>query len=239
MTIKQGPQELLRSYLLCFNQERLAAESQNEQFIHFAIYQGIRKNGTLMANLAWRPAEGLQKFLDRAEEFVNQEETLRAFRGTEEVAKLDFATGGKSRKRTTQVRREIPERRPIKRVENYNWTPVNAPAKEILMEIRKDPGYKDPSPIKGRPLPYNLHKYCHYHDSYGHWTNTCIALKEMIKKCSASKCRMFLLGFGRAKTIEKRKGCYRVRDKKDRDQPPSYPSKKRPSIYGKDSRAHI
>jgi hypothetical protein len=30
MTIKQGPQESLRSYLLRFNQERLAAESQNE-----------------------------------------------------------------------------------------------------------------------------------------------------------------------------------------------------------------
>jgi hypothetical protein len=67
-------------------------------------------------------------------------------------------------------------------VENYNWTPVNAPAKEILMEIRKDPGYKDPSLIKGKPLPHNRHKYCHYHDSFGHHTNNCIALREMIGK---------------------------------------------------------
>jgi hypothetical protein len=42
MTIKQGPQESLRSYLLRFNQERLATESQNEQFIHCAIYQEDR-----------------------------------------------------------------------------------------------------------------------------------------------------------------------------------------------------
>jgi hypothetical protein len=79
MTIKQGPQDSLRSYLFRFNQERLVAESQNEQFIHCAIYQGIRKDGALMANLARRPADGLQDFLDRAEEFINQEETLCAF----------------------------------------------------------------------------------------------------------------------------------------------------------------
>jgi hypothetical protein len=135
-----------------------------------------------MADLARRPAEGLQEFLDRVEEFVNQEETLCAFRGAEEVTKGNSATGGKPKQRATLLRKEITERRPVKRVENYNWTPVNVPAKEILMEIRKDPGYKDRSPIKGRPLPHNRHKYCHYHDSYGHWTNTCVALKEMIEK---------------------------------------------------------
>jgi hypothetical protein len=67
-------------------------------------------------------------------------------------------------------------------VEDYSWTPVNAPVKEILMEIKKDPGYKDPPSIKGRSLPHSLHKYCHYHDSYGHWTNTCVALREMIER---------------------------------------------------------
>lgn len=71
MTIKQGPQKSLRSYLLRFNQERLAAESQNDQFIHCAICQGIRKDGALMADLERRPTEKLQEFYDRAEEFVN------------------------------------------------------------------------------------------------------------------------------------------------------------------------
>jgi hypothetical protein len=182
MTIKQGPHESLRSYLLRFNQERLAAETQNEQFIHCAIYQGIRKDGALMADLARRPAERLQEFYDRAEEFVNQEETLRAFRETEETDKGSRGDGGRSKQRVALSRKDFTPRKPVKRVENYSWTPVNAPAKEILMEIRKDPNYKDPSPIKGRPHPRNRHKYCHYHDSFGHWTNTCVALKEIIEK---------------------------------------------------------
>jgi hypothetical protein len=182
MTIKQGPQESLRNYLLRFNQERLAAESQSEQFIHCAIYQGIRKDGALMADLARRPAEGLQDFLDRAEEFVNQEETLRAFRGVEGPAKENPMPDRKSKPSTAPIGREVAQRGPARRVESYHWTPVNASVKEILMEIRKDPNYKDPSPIKGRPPHYNRHKYCHYHDSFGHYTDNCISLKEVIEK---------------------------------------------------------
>jgi hypothetical protein len=182
MTIRQGPQESLRSYLLRFNQKRLAAENQSEQFIHCAIYQGIRKDGALMADLARRPAEGLQEFLDQAEEFVNQEITLRAFWGAEEVAREIPATEKKLKQRMTSAGKEVIERRPVKRVEDYNWTPINAPAKEVLMEIKKDPDYKNSPPIKGKPHPHNLHKYCHYHDSYGHWTNSCVALREMIER---------------------------------------------------------
>jgi hypothetical protein len=82
---------------------------------------------------------------------------------------------------------------PIKRVKNYNWTPVNALAKEILTEIRKDPGYKDPSPIKGQSPPHNRHKYCHYQGSFGHYTDNCISLKEMIEKYIADgKLKCFL-----------------------------------------------
>jgi hypothetical protein len=50
------------------------------------------------------------------------------------------------------------------------------------MEIRKDPGYKDPSPIKGQLPHYNRHKYCHYHDSFGHYTDNWTSLKEVIEK---------------------------------------------------------
>jgi hypothetical protein len=55
MTIKKGPQEFLRSYLMPFNQERLASESQTKEFIHCAMYQGIKKDGPLMADLARIP----------------------------------------------------------------------------------------------------------------------------------------------------------------------------------------
>lgn len=107
---------------------------------------------------------------------MNQEEAPRAFRGTEEVSRENPMTKKKSKQRVVPVGKGVTKRRPVKRVEDYNWTPINPPAKEVLMEIKKDP-----PPIKGKPLPHNLHKYCHYHDSYGHWTNSCVALRDMIE----------------------------------------------------------
>jgi len=100
-----------------------------------------------MTDLARRLAEGLQEFLGRAEEFVNQEEALRAFRGTEEVSRENPMTKKKSKQRVVPVGKGVTKRRPVKKVEDYNWTPINAPAKEVLMEIKKDPDYKDPPPI--------------------------------------------------------------------------------------------
>jgi len=38
MTIQQGPTESLKSYLMQFNQKKLATESQTEEFVYCALY---------------------------------------------------------------------------------------------------------------------------------------------------------------------------------------------------------
>lgn len=87
-------------------------------------------------------------------------------------------------------------------MEDYNWTPINAHVKEVLMEIKKDLDYKDPHPIKGKPLPHNLHKYCQYHDSYSHWTDSCVALREMIERYIADGKLTRFLGKQKKRTGE-------------------------------------
>ncbi|XP_062145937.1 uncharacterized protein LOC133853931 [Alnus glutinosa] len=143
---------------------------------------GIRKDEALMVDLAKRPAEGLQEFLDGVEEFVNQEETLRAFRGAEKASRGSPMAEKKPKQKEIKVVKGVMERRQVKRVEDYNWTPINTHIKEVLMEIKEDPNYKDPLPIKRKPLPQNLHKYCQYHGSYGHWTSSCVTLREMVER---------------------------------------------------------
>lgn len=116
MTIKQDPRESLKNYLMRFSQERLAAENQNVQFINCAMY--LRKDGALMADLAWKPAKGLQEFLDRAEEFVNQKETLRAFLGVEGTsASKDNVDMNQNKKESKEVKRAA-EQRSAKRLED-------------------------------------------------------------------------------------------------------------------------
>jgi hypothetical protein len=81
MSLHQGCDESLKDFLLRFNQERLTTENPTEEFVHSALFQGIWKDGPLMTDLARRPSRDLHEFMERAEEFINQEETLQALLG--------------------------------------------------------------------------------------------------------------------------------------------------------------
>jgi len=79
MSIQQGRDESLKEFLQRFNQARLTTESPTEEFVPSALYQGIKKDRPLMADLARKPTSYLHE--ERADEFINQEETLLALLG--------------------------------------------------------------------------------------------------------------------------------------------------------------
>lgn len=56
MSLHQGPEESLKDFFMRFNQERLGVESATDNFIYSALFQGIRKDRALMAELARKPA---------------------------------------------------------------------------------------------------------------------------------------------------------------------------------------
>jgi hypothetical protein len=76
MSLHQGPEESLRNFFLRFNQARLEAETATDYFIYGALFQGIRKDGALMADIARKPPQNLDGFMNKAEKYINQEETL-------------------------------------------------------------------------------------------------------------------------------------------------------------------
>ncbi|XP_059436631.1 uncharacterized protein LOC132169648 [Corylus avellana] len=79
LSLVQGKNESLKDYLLRFNREKLAVEGTNEQTVLSALMHGIQIEGPLMAELSKRPKTGtLRLFNSKAEEFINQEETISA-----------------------------------------------------------------------------------------------------------------------------------------------------------------
>jgi hypothetical protein len=50
------------------------------------------------------------------------------------------------------------------------------------MELKKDPNYQRPRPISGNSPPRLAHKYCAFHDSYGHLTEQRVSLRQLIEK---------------------------------------------------------
>lgn len=76
--MQQGPNESLKNYLWRFNQEKLETESAPDDFIYGAIFQGLKKDGPLMADLALKPSKDLHTFMVKMGRYINQEETIQA-----------------------------------------------------------------------------------------------------------------------------------------------------------------
>jgi len=63
------------------------------------------------------------------------------------------------------------------------WTPLNSPINEVLMEIKKDPLYERPYPLHNKSVrEENRNKFCAFHDARGHVTEECRHLRILIEK---------------------------------------------------------
>jgi hypothetical protein len=78
MSLHQGPEESLRDFFMIFNKARLETETATDDFIYGALFQEIQKDGALMADIARKPPQNLDDFMNKAEKYINQKETFRA-----------------------------------------------------------------------------------------------------------------------------------------------------------------
>jgi hypothetical protein len=78
LIVTQGPNESLKENIMRFNQEKLSSHNPIEEMAFVALYRGIQADRPLMEKLASKQPTSLQEFMDKAEEFIKQEEKLRA-----------------------------------------------------------------------------------------------------------------------------------------------------------------
>ena len=62
-------------------------------------------------------------------------------------------------------------------VRNQQYTPLNMPLEQVLMQIKDDPSLKWPKKMKGDLNKCNRNKYCCFHRDHGHDTDECYDLK--------------------------------------------------------------
>jgi hypothetical protein len=172
LSVQQGPNESLKDYLWRFNQKKLETESALDNFIYGVIFQGLKKDGPLMADLALKSPKDLYTFMVKIDRYINQEETLRALLGNSQQQQQPSTEKPKKKKNPEPTQEADPGeyKKAKKNFGDYKWTPLNASLTEVLMELKKDPNYQRPRPILGDPPPRLAHKYCAFHDSYGHLT---------------------------------------------------------------------
>ena len=83
LTIKQGPQENLRSYVQRFNSESLRVDIPDEKFAITAFITGLGiQSKDLMFSISKNPQVSMAKVLAKAEKYINDEEALMSKRGS-------------------------------------------------------------------------------------------------------------------------------------------------------------
>ena len=61
---------------------------------------------------------------------------------------------------------------------NQQYTPLNPPLEQVLIQIKDDPSLKWPEKMKGDPNKHNRNKYCRFHKDHGYDTDECFDLKQ-------------------------------------------------------------
>ena len=119
--------------MIQFNLEKLKVEDLTDGVKFFAIYQGISPEEPIMRKLAQRQPDNLQTLLDKVEEFINEEETLKAMKAARKSYRKPEE---KNRKEFRRAEDELKANK--KRFNDFDFTPLNANIFEVLMEIKKD-----------------------------------------------------------------------------------------------------
>jgi hypothetical protein len=158
-----------------FNREKVTVEDPTEDMVFAAIYQGISPEEPLMKKLVRKQPSTLQGLMDKIEEFINQEETLKSMASSRPPRET-----GPEKKRKEFRKADGEEQRQVKKFKDYNFTPLNAEISEVLMEIKRDPAFREPQKIPSNPPYRNAGKYCDFHKQSGHYIEGCVTLRLLI-----------------------------------------------------------
>ena len=89
--------------------------------------------------------------------------------------------GPRPKKEQTEDRKERDNKKSGPSARNQQYTSLNVPLEQVLMQIKDDPSLKWPEKMKGDPNKRNRNKYCCFHRDHRHDTDECFDLKQQIE----------------------------------------------------------
>ena len=205
LTVKQGSQESLKSYVQRFNAESLKIDIPDEKFAITAFIAGLGvQSKDLMFSISKNPQASMAVVLAEAEKYINGEEALISKKESSSTHKEK--SGRDKRRGRSPKRQNDQEKSPRKdrerslkrrgslrdhlgppqferrrRYSPQRFTPLTASVSQVLHEVRNEKFLRWPTQMKSDPATRDDTKYCEFHRDYGHHTDNCIQLKKEIE----------------------------------------------------------
>ena len=171
MSINQRNEEMLRSYITCFNKKALSINEADDKILVAAFTNGLRK-GKFLFSLYKNDLKTMSNVLYRATKYMNTEDALLAQeekpkkRERQEDARQDR---GRKMAKTGDRRENGRSKPPTGRF--ISFTPLTASIDQVLMQIKDEGALTFLGKLKGNSSKRSRDKYCHFHYDHGHDTS--------------------------------------------------------------------
>ena len=177
MSIKQRKDETLRSDITHFNKEALSIDEADDKILVVAFTNRLRK-GKFLFSLCKNDPKTMLEVLYRATKYMNAEDALLAREEKpRKRERLEDTRQDQGRKKPrTGDRRDKRHSKPLGG-RFTNFTPLNAPLDQVLMQIKDKGTLTFPGKLKSDPTKRSRNKYCRFHRDHGHDTTDCYDLK--------------------------------------------------------------
>ena len=177
LTVKQGSQESLKSYVQRFNAESLKIDIPDEKFAITAFIAGLGvQSKDLMFSISKNPQASMVEVLAKAEKYINGEEALISKKESSSTRKEKSATDkrrgrsprrqsdqekspSKERERSPKRRGNLrdrlgpPQSERQRRYSPQRFTPLTASVSQVLHEVRNEQFLRWPTQMKSDPAP--------------------------------------------------------------------------------------
>ena len=125
----------------------------------------------------------MAELIHSAQNFMNAEDVIIAKKKKRvEHMEVNLPRHSKKGPRPKKVRTGEKKDRDNKKAgfsaRSQQYTPLNMPFEQVLMQIKDDPSLKWPEKMKGDPNKCNRNKYCRFYRDHRHDTDKCFDLKQ-------------------------------------------------------------
>ena len=182
LTIEQGENESLRSFITRFNQEALIVDEVDDKLLLAAFHNGVNSD-LFIHKLYEKEPQSMVELVHSAQNFMNAEDAIIAKKSkraerTEANPVRHTDQGPRPKKGRAEEKEDRDNKKAGPLARNQQYTPLNIPLEQVLMQIKDDPSLKWPEKMKGDPNKHNRNKYCRFHRDHGHNTDECFDLKQ-------------------------------------------------------------